>query len=255
MEENCERDGSWSIVGGWQKAKMAGEHEPIRVDNLGGDGHGAGGDRGERGRERAALLAVRGRGVRGGGGDGGGVATDAIFRRGDLPGEAGAGGRKRVALTFDDGPDPAATPRLLELLAREGIQAAFFCVGRKVAEQPELAARLAAAGHVLGNHTYHHRWWSNFMRRAAWRREIERTQEAIEAAAGVSAGLDEAADGVDEPGTCGRGAGGGAENGGMGCAVAGHGLFGGDGFAADPAAGRAMGASSFYMMAGRTRRN
>ena len=47
-------------------------------------------------------------------------------------GKPGKDGRKRVALTFDDGPDAATTPRLLDLLKREGIEAAFFCIGKRV---------------------------------------------------------------------------------------------------------------------------
>src|SRR6184192_511495 len=50
--------------------------------------------------------------------------------------------KKRVALTFDDGPDPRSTPQLLELLRDRKIPAAFFCIGRRVDENPELAARI-----------------------------------------------------------------------------------------------------------------
>jgi peptidoglycan-N-acetylglucosamine deacetylase len=96
------------------------------------------------------------------------------------------GGRRRVALTFDDGPDGAATPPLLELLKREGIAACFFCVGKQVAAYPQLAGRIAAEGHLLGNHSHHHRWWGNFMGKAAWRREILMAQEVMARATGVA---------------------------------------------------------------------
>lgn len=63
---------------------------------------------------------------------------------------------KLIALTFDDGPDPASTPRLLEVLARRGAKATFFMVARRAAAHPELVARVAAEGHAIGNHTWSH---------------------------------------------------------------------------------------------------
>ena len=61
-----------------------------------------------------------------------------------------------MALTFDDGPDPGSTPRLLELLARHGAKATFFMVGARAARHPELVARVAAEGHEIGNHGWDH---------------------------------------------------------------------------------------------------
>ena len=92
--------------------------------------------------------------------------------------------QKQVALTFDDGPDPATTPQLLELLARRQVAASFFCVGEKVEAHPALAGKIVGAGHCLGNHTYHHYWWTNFL----WGRrlfgEISLAQQAIFTATG-----------------------------------------------------------------------
>jgi len=62
----------------------------------------------------------------------------------------------RLALTFDDGPNPRNTPRLLDLLAEKGVVATFFLVGRRVRQFPELARRIARAGHEIGNHGFHH---------------------------------------------------------------------------------------------------
>lgn len=64
--------------------------------------------------------------------------------------------RPWVALTFDDGPDPAVTPALLDLLRQEGIVATFFCVGESARRHPALVARAAADGHLIGNHSDHH---------------------------------------------------------------------------------------------------
>lgn len=61
-----------------------------------------------------------------------------------------------VALTFDDGPHPHWTPRLLDLLARHRAKATFFMVGEMAARHPDLVARVAAAGHAIGNHSWNH---------------------------------------------------------------------------------------------------
>ena len=61
-----------------------------------------------------------------------------------------------LALTFDDGPNPTATPQLLDLLAQHGVRATFFLIGRYTLEQKELARRIHADGHTLGNHTMTH---------------------------------------------------------------------------------------------------
>jgi peptidoglycan/xylan/chitin deacetylase (PgdA/CDA1 family) len=62
----------------------------------------------------------------------------------------------QLALTFDDGPNPAWTPRLLDILAASDIRATFFLVGRFAKAEEELVRRIAAAGHLIGNHTWSH---------------------------------------------------------------------------------------------------
>ena len=64
--------------------------------------------------------------------------------------------RSTVALTFDDGPNPALTPQLLALLERHGVRATFFVVGRWARACPELVREIAARGHEIGNHTETH---------------------------------------------------------------------------------------------------
>jgi peptidoglycan/xylan/chitin deacetylase (PgdA/CDA1 family) len=63
---------------------------------------------------------------------------------------------RELALTFDDGPNPAWTPRLLDLLAEHNVRATFFLLGKFVQAEPELARRIAGAGHLIGNHTWSH---------------------------------------------------------------------------------------------------
>ncbi|MGE5839386.1 MAG: polysaccharide deacetylase family protein, partial [Deltaproteobacteria bacterium] len=91
---------------------------------------------------------------------------------------------RRVALTFDDGPDPVATPGLLEVLRRHQIKAAFFPIGTKSRDYPEMIKQIDQEGHILGNHSYRHVWWTNFLVSGALDREIRMAQEAIEAAVG-----------------------------------------------------------------------
>jgi peptidoglycan/xylan/chitin deacetylase (PgdA/CDA1 family) len=88
-----------------------------------------------------------------------------------------------LALTFDDGPNPAITPALLELLERYHARATFFMIGRHVRACWELAAEVAARGHSVGNHTDSHPnllWLSA----AGIREELKRCQEAVSGATG-----------------------------------------------------------------------
>lgn len=86
--------------------------------------------------------------------------------------------KKRLFLTFDDGPDPTYTPGLLDVLSKEGVTATFFIVGSNAAKQPELVKRIAREGHVLANHTFTH---IDFDRVAAWRgaQEINQTERIL----------------------------------------------------------------------------
>lgn len=68
----------------------------------------------------------------------------------------GAGGPHQVALTFDDGPDPKWTPKILDILKAENVKAAFFLVGAHAEEYPALVRRIVDEGHEIGNHTYYH---------------------------------------------------------------------------------------------------
>jgi peptidoglycan/xylan/chitin deacetylase (PgdA/CDA1 family) len=98
-----------------------------------------------------------------------------------LPASASRG---RVVLTFDDGPDPEVTPRLLELLAARGARATFFCVGHKVERNPELAREVQRQGHRIENHSYHHSNAFALLGPGRVRREIAAAQAAIERTVG-----------------------------------------------------------------------
>lgn len=63
---------------------------------------------------------------------------------------------KTIYLTFDDGPIPDVTPRILKVLKTYHIKATFFCVGDNINKHPQLFEQILKEGHVVGNHTYHH---------------------------------------------------------------------------------------------------
>jgi peptidoglycan/xylan/chitin deacetylase (PgdA/CDA1 family) len=85
-----------------------------------------------------------------------------------------------VTLTFDNGPDPAVTPRVLETLAARGLRATFFVVGEQLARARHLAERAHAEGHWIGNHTWAHRApFGRLEDASAPHAEIERTQALI----------------------------------------------------------------------------
>lgn len=91
---------------------------------------------------------------------------------------------RRVALTFDDGPDPDVTPAVLDALAQYGAHASFFTIGRLVHEQPLLTLRIAAEHHELGNHSWTHSRWQNFFGARRHLSEMERGAQAITALTG-----------------------------------------------------------------------
>jgi peptidoglycan-N-acetylglucosamine deacetylase len=87
-----------------------------------------------------------------------------------------------VALTFDDGPNPAATPQILALLEKYNAKATFFLVGQFARACPEMVREIAARGHCIGNHTEHHRNLT-FLTPASIAAELRECQESIAAAA------------------------------------------------------------------------
>jgi len=93
-----------------------------------------------------------------------------------------------IALTFDDGPDPQWTPKILDVLARHHAHATFFVIGSKVNEYPELVRRILAEGNEVGVHTFTH---AELVTVPQWRRSLELTlcQNAIAGAAGVNSTL------------------------------------------------------------------
>lgn len=91
--------------------------------------------------------------------------------------------RRILALTFDDGPHPTLTPKLLDILRQNGVRATFYVVGRNVEAHPDIARRIVAEGHEIANHTWNHPTLTQ-MGAAGMKREIESTSDVIQRVTG-----------------------------------------------------------------------
>ena len=92
---------------------------------------------------------------------------------------AASSGRNLISLTFDDGPDPEITPRVLDLLDRHRAKASFFCVGEKAAAHPELAQEIVRRGHSVENHSLRHSVAFALYGIFRLRREVESAQAVL----------------------------------------------------------------------------
>jgi peptidoglycan/xylan/chitin deacetylase (PgdA/CDA1 family) len=99
---------------------------------------------------------------------------------------AAAAARREIALTLDDGPDPAVTPRVLDQLDGYGIKATFFCIGRKAEQYPDLCREMVARGHAVENHSQQHRHHFSLLGPAGFEREIRAGQETLQRITGTS---------------------------------------------------------------------
>ena len=107
-------------------------------------------------------------------------------------------GPKVVALTIDDGPSPVYTPQILRILHRYGVTASFSMIGRNAAVYPGVAREVAAAGHMIVNHTWNH-YNLGYMSAAGVWDEIAQATDAIHAATGERPGMFRAPYGVWPP--------------------------------------------------------
>lgn len=92
--------------------------------------------------------------------------------------------REEIAVTFDDGPHPEVTPKVLDILDRYGAKASFFCVGEKAAAHPDVVREIARRGHAIENHSMRHSGLFGFYGLAALRREIGAAQSVLGGIAG-----------------------------------------------------------------------
>jgi len=112
---------------------------------------------------------------------------------------AAAARRAEIALTFDDGPDPEVTPRVLDLLERAGARATFFCVGARAQAHPGLVREIARRGHAVENHSQNHSTAFGWYGPGRLCGEIAAAQEALAALAGRAPAFFRAPFGVRNP--------------------------------------------------------
>lgn len=86
--------------------------------------------------------------------------------------------KKKVALTFDDGPHPVYTPEMLDLLKEKNVKATFFLLGEQVEQYPDIVKRMSEEGHLIGNHSYKHEQLSKLSSVQACS-QVNRTNELI----------------------------------------------------------------------------
>ncbi|QID16467.1 polysaccharide deacetylase family protein [Nitrogeniibacter mangrovi] len=114
-----------------------------------------------------------------------------------LPATAAA--RRQIAITIDDGPDPAVTPAVLDVLEAHGARATFFCIGTRARAHPALIAEIVRRGHELGNHSEHHRHHFSLLGPAALTREIGAAQATLHALGGRAPAFFRAPAGLRNP--------------------------------------------------------
>ncbi len=107
--------------------------------------------------------------------------------------------RRVVALTFDDGPHPDRTPKVLDVLALHGVKAAFFVTGDRAEAHPDLVRRIVAEGHLVGNHTYGHPGNFPWLSKERMKDEIDRCDSAVEEITGARPTLFRPPFGVTNP--------------------------------------------------------
>jgi len=91
--------------------------------------------------------------------------------------------KKKIALTFDDGPHEMSL-LVLELLKKYNVKATFFCIGKNIELHPEILKKVIAEGHTVGNHTYSHSPFFDFYRKNKVIAEIKRTDDLITSVSG-----------------------------------------------------------------------
>lgn len=105
---------------------------------------------------------------------------------------------KKIALTFDDGPNEI-TPLLLEVLKKHNIKASFFCIGKNIEKHPEIIKRIVDGGHIIGNHSYSHSDFFDFYGKNRLIEEIQKTDALIESITGKKVALFRPPYGVTNP--------------------------------------------------------
>ncbi|HET8737301.1 MAG TPA: polysaccharide deacetylase family protein [Pricia sp.] len=104
-----------------------------------------------------------------------------------------------ISLSFDDGPNPEFTPRILQLLAQHGAKATFFCIGQQANDHPDILKQILAERHSIGNHTYTHSPSFGFFSSQRVIYELRKTKSLIKDLTGLEMNLYRPAFGVTNP--------------------------------------------------------
>ena len=84
-----------------------------------------------------------------------------------------------ILLTFDDGPDPENTPKVLDILKKYNVKALFFIIAKNAEQHPEIIKRIQAEGHTIGSHTYHHNPFMAFRTSGSYTKELKHADEVF----------------------------------------------------------------------------
>ena len=107
--------------------------------------------------------------------------------------------KKKIVLSFDDGPSPNITPLVLDVLKEYSCQAIFFCIGHKIKGHESILQRMVAEGHIVANHSFSHSTWFDFYSSIRVYDEIKKTNEEIFRAIGLHSKLFRPPYGVTNP--------------------------------------------------------
>mgnify|MGYP001619356442 CR=1 FL=1 len=86
---------------------------------------------------------------------------------------------REISISFDDGPVPAVSLRVLDILQEYDVKAAFFCIGHKILNNESIVKRMDEEGHLIGNHSYSHSFWYDFYSSKKMSADMQRTEEII----------------------------------------------------------------------------
>jgi peptidoglycan/xylan/chitin deacetylase (PgdA/CDA1 family) len=92
---------------------------------------------------------------------------------------------KVIAISFDDGPDAAGTPQILQILKANDVPAAFFCIGNKIAGNEAIVRQIHAQGHIIGNHSFSHHFWFDMFSSKKMLDDMQQTDSALKNAIDV----------------------------------------------------------------------
>lgn len=107
--------------------------------------------------------------------------------------------KMQIAISFDDGPSTTYTPEILEILKHHKVQAAFFCIGKKIAENEALLKRVYEEGHIIGNHSYSHDLWFDLFSAGKMMEDLQKMSRVMKKVIGVEPRLFRPPYGVTNP--------------------------------------------------------